>query len=94
MTKYRDIRFLHNSQDMFINLIIKNKDCPFFSFSEVGNPVAFKTLNGLTPAYLANLLSRYLRSQNSGFLVVPRIPKSTKGGKAFFAFGSQTQKPS
>ncbi|KAI5627807.1 hypothetical protein C0J50_8354, partial [Silurus asotus] len=35
-----------------------------------------------------NLLTRYnlpraLRSQNSGLLVVPRIPKSTKGGRSF-----------
>ncbi len=40
------------------------------------------------PAYLTNLLSRYnptrsLRSQNSGLLVVPRIAKSTKGGRTF-----------
>ncbi len=46
------------------------------------------TLNGLAPAYLTSLLSRYnptrsLRSQNSGLLVVPRIAKSTKGGSAF-----------
>ncbi len=45
-------------------------------------------LNGLAPAYLTNLLSlskksRSLRSQNSGLLVVPRIAKSTKGGRAF-----------
>ncbi len=45
-------------------------------------------LNGIAPAYLTNLLSRYnptrsLRSQNSGLLVVPRIAKSTKGGRAF-----------
>ncbi len=44
--------------------------------------------NDLTPAYLINLLSRYnptrsLRSQNSGLLVVPRIAKSTKGGRTF-----------
>ncbi len=45
-------------------------------------------LNDLAPAYLTNLLSRYnptrsLRSQNSGLLVVPRIAKSTKGGRTF-----------
>ncbi len=50
--------------------------------------LAYKALNGLAPAYLTNLLSRYnpsrsLRSQNSGLLVVPRIAKSTKGGRAF-----------
>ncbi len=50
--------------------------------------LAYKALNGLAPAYLTCLLSRYsptrsLRSQNSGLLVVPRIAKSTKGGIAF-----------
>ncbi len=44
--------------------------------------------NDLAPAYLTNFLSRYnptrsLRSQNSGLLVVPRIEKSTKGGRTF-----------
>ncbi len=48
----------------------------------------YKALNGLAPAYLTNLLSRYnptrsLRSQNSGLLVVPRIAKSTKRGRTF-----------
>ncbi len=48
----------------------------------------YKALNGLAPAYLTSLLLRYnpsrsLRSQNSGLLVVPRIAKSTKGGRAF-----------
>ncbi|KAI2647798.1 hypothetical protein H4Q32_031262 [Labeo rohita] len=47
-----------------------------------------EALNGLAPAYLTSLLPRYnpsrsLRSQNSGLLVVPRIAKSTKGGRAF-----------
>ncbi len=50
--------------------------------------LTYKALNGLAPAYLTSLLSRYnsscsLRSQNSGLLVVPRIAKSTKGGRAF-----------
>ncbi len=50
--------------------------------------LAYKALNGLAPAYLTSLLSRYnpsrsLRSQNSGLLVVPRIAKSTKGGRDF-----------
>ncbi len=50
--------------------------------------LTYKPLNGLAPAYLTSLLSRYnpsrsLRSQNSGLLVVPRIEKSTKGGRAF-----------
>ncbi len=44
--------------------------------------LTYKALNGLAPAYLTSLLSRYnptrsLRSQNSGLLVVPRIAKST-----------------
>ncbi len=48
----------------------------------------YKALNGLAPAYLTSLLSRQnptrsLRSQNSGLLVVLRIAKSTKGGRAF-----------
>ncbi len=50
--------------------------------------LTYKALNGLAPAYLTSLLSRYnpthfLRSQNSGFLAVPRIAKSTKRGTAF-----------
>ncbi len=50
--------------------------------------LAYKALNDLAPAYLTNLLSRYnptrsLRSQNSGLLEVPRIAKSTKGGRTF-----------
>ncbi len=50
--------------------------------------LAYKALNGLAPAYLTSLPSRYnpsrsLRSQISGLLVVPRIAKSTKGGRAF-----------
>ncbi len=50
--------------------------------------ITYKALNDLAPAYLTNLLSRYnptrsLRSHNSGLLVVPRIAKSTKGGRTF-----------
>ncbi len=50
--------------------------------------LAYKALNDLAPAYLTSLLSCYnptrsLRSQNSGLLVVPRIAKSTKGGRTF-----------
>ncbi len=50
--------------------------------------LTYKALNGLAPEYLTNILSRYnpthsLRSQNSGLLVVPRIAKSTKGGRTF-----------
>ncbi|KAI5085850.1 hypothetical protein C0J45_23586, partial [Silurus meridionalis] len=47
-----------------------------------------KTLNGLAPMYLSSYLALYnlscsLRSQNSGLLVLPKIAKSTKGGRAF-----------
>ncbi len=47
-----------------------------------------KALNGLAPAHLTSLISRYnptrsLRSQNSGLLVVTRIAKYTKGGRTF-----------
>ncbi len=50
--------------------------------------LTYKALNDLAPAYLTNPLSPYnptrsLRSQNSGLLVVPRIAKSTKGGRTF-----------
>ncbi|KAI5622172.1 hypothetical protein C0J50_18234, partial [Silurus asotus] len=50
--------------------------------------LTYKTLNGLSPNYLSSLLtrnnrSRSLNSQNSGLLVVPRIAKSTKGGRTF-----------
>ncbi len=50
--------------------------------------LAYKALNDLDHAYLANLLlscnpNRSIRSQNSGLLVVPRIAKSTKGGRTF-----------
>ncbi|KAI5626686.1 hypothetical protein C0J50_13975, partial [Silurus asotus] len=51
--------------------------------------LTYKALNGLAPMHLSrSLLTRYnpsrsLRSQNSGLLVVPRIAKSTKGGRTF-----------
>ncbi|KAI5085265.1 hypothetical protein C0J45_6403, partial [Silurus meridionalis] len=50
--------------------------------------LTYKTLNGLSLMYLSSLLTRFnpspsLRSQNSGLLVVPRIAKSTKGGRTF-----------
>jgi len=50
--------------------------------------MTYKALNGLAPVYLTDLLSPYnpsrsLRSQSSGLLVVPRIAKSSKGGRAF-----------
>ncbi len=49
------------------------------------------TTDEFTFTYLTNLLSCYnptcsLRSQNSGLLVVPRIAKSTKGGRTFSYF--------
>ncbi|XP_056098168.1 uncharacterized protein LOC130076896 [Rhinichthys klamathensis goyatoka] len=50
--------------------------------------LTYKALNGLAPMYLTDLLSPYnpprsLRSLNSRLLVIPRISKSTKGGRAF-----------
>ncbi|KAF7694858.1 hypothetical protein HF521_006581, partial [Silurus meridionalis] len=50
--------------------------------------LTFKALNGLAPMYLSNLLKHYnpsrsIRSQKSGLQVVPRIAKSTKGGRTF-----------
>ncbi|KAI2646872.1 putative RNA-directed DNA polymerase from transposon BS [Labeo rohita] len=50
--------------------------------------ITYKALNGLAPQYLSELLSHYspsrpLRSQNSGNLIIPRISKSTPGGRPF-----------
>ncbi len=50
--------------------------------------ITYKTPNGLAPQYLHELLSHYspprpLRSQNSGRLIIPRISKSTAGGRSF-----------
>ncbi len=50
--------------------------------------INYKALNGLAPQYLSELLSLYsplrpLRSQNSGNLIIPRISKSTAGGRSF-----------
>ncbi len=50
--------------------------------------ITYKALNGLAPPYLSELLmhycpSRLLRSQNSGQLIIPRISKSTAGGRSF-----------
>ncbi len=50
--------------------------------------ITYKALNGLAPQYLSELLSQYshshpLRSQNSGHLIIPRISKSTAGGRSF-----------
>ncbi len=50
--------------------------------------MTYKALNGLAPQYLSELLSHYspprpLRSQNSGRLIIPRISKSTAGGRSF-----------
>ncbi len=51
--------------------------------------IIYKALNGLAPQYLSELLSHYspprpLRSQNAGHLIIPRISKSTAGGRSFF----------
>ncbi len=51
--------------------------------------ITYKALNGLAPQYLRELLlhyspSRPLWSQNSGHLIIPRISKSTAGGRSFF----------
>ncbi len=50
--------------------------------------IIYKALNGLAPQYLSELLSHHspsrpLRSQNSGHLIIPRISKSTAGGRSF-----------
>ncbi len=50
--------------------------------------ITYKALNGLVPQYLSELLSHYspprpLHSQNSGHLIIPRISKSTTGGRSF-----------
>ncbi|XDV37942.1 hypothetical protein PO909_007459, partial [Leuciscus waleckii] len=50
--------------------------------------LTYKALNGLAPVYLTDLLSPYnpsrsLRSLNSRLLVIPRISRTTKGGRAF-----------
>ncbi len=57
--------------------------------------ITYKALNGLAPQYLSELLSHYsppcpLLSQNSGHLILPRISKSTAGGRSFFLFSAQT----
>ncbi len=51
--------------------------------------ITYKALNGLAPQYLSELLSYYspphlLRSQNYRHLIIPRISKSTAGGRSFF----------
>jgi hypothetical protein len=50
--------------------------------------ITYKALNGLAPQDLSDLLTHYspsrlLRSQNSGQLIIPRISKSTAGGRSF-----------
>lgn len=50
--------------------------------------MTYKALNGLAPQYLSDLIfhynpSRPLRSQSSGQLVIPRIIKSSAGGRSF-----------
>ncbi len=49
--------------------------------------ITYKALNGLASQYLSELLSHYshprpLRSQNSGHLIIPRISKSSAGGRS------------
>ncbi len=51
--------------------------------------ITYKALNGLAPQYLSEHLShcsspRPLRSKKSGYLIIPRISKSTAGGRSFF----------
>ena len=50
--------------------------------------ITYKALDGLAPQYLSELLTHYspsrlLQSQNSGQLTIPRISKSTAGGRSF-----------
>ena len=50
--------------------------------------LTYKALHGMAPSYIKDLIVPYhpmrtLRSQNAGLLVVPRISKSTVGGRAF-----------
>ncbi len=50
--------------------------------------ITYKALNGLAPQYLSELLSHYspprpLLSQNSNHLIIPRIWKTTAGGRSF-----------
>ncbi len=51
--------------------------------------ITYESLIGLAPQYLSELLSHYspsrpLQSQNSGHLIIPRISKSTAGGRSLF----------
>jgi len=51
--------------------------------------ITYKTLNGLAPQYLSELLTHYspyslLQPQNSSQLIIPRISKSTAGGRSFY----------
>ena len=50
--------------------------------------LTYKSLHGLAPPYLSDLLipyvpSRALRSQDAGYLIVPRIKKKSAGSRAF-----------
>ncbi|XP_067097450.1 uncharacterized protein [Osmerus mordax] len=50
--------------------------------------LTYKSLHGLAPLYLSGLLAPYcpartLRSQDAGYLVVPKVKKKTAGGRAF-----------
>ncbi len=56
--------------------------------------ITYKALYGLAPQYLSELLSHYsppcpLQSQNSGRLIIPRISKSTAGGRSFSYLASK-----
>ena len=60
----------------------------FLSFSLFPERRQHKAPDGQAPSYLKELIvpyhpTRALRSQNAGLLVVPRVFKSTMGGKAF-----------
>ncbi len=53
--------------------------------------ITYKALNGLAPQYMSELLSHYspprpMRSQNFGHLIIPRISKSTVGGRSFLIY--------
>ncbi len=64
---------------------LPNKHCVNFKILLI----TYKALNGLAPQFLSKFLLHYspprpLRSQNSGHLMIPRISKSTAGGRSFF----------
>ncbi len=80
-------RVLPGQENMIILLQFYSL-CSGYLLSSVSITKYYYLITDLAPENLINLLSRYnpthsLRSQNSGLLVVPRIVKSTKGGRAF-----------